>query len=114
MHKPALIAGALYCALTGSVVAGERGIASWYGPGFHGNRTACGQLYNQWGITAAHRSLPCGSKAKVVNLANNLSVIVTITDRGPFVRKRIIDLSRGAKNAIGMGSLANVLVLPLR
>lgn len=76
----------------GAASAGERGIASWYGPGFHGHRTACGQIYNQYGITAAHKTLRCGTKVKVINLANNRSVIVTITDRGPFVRGRIIDL----------------------
>lgn len=94
--------------------ANERGLASWYGPGFHGRETACGQRYNEWGLTAAHKTLRCGTKVRVINLANNRQVTVTITDRGPFVPGRIIDLSHGAKNAIGMGGTAKVLLVPLR
>lgn len=75
--------------------------ASWYGPGFQGNLTANGETYNQHGITAAHKTLPFGTRVQVVNQSNNLSVVVRINDRGPFIRGREIDLSKGAMAAIG-------------
>ncbi len=71
----------------------EKGIASWYGPKFHGKLTANGEIFNQYELTAAHKTLPLPSAVKVTNLKNNLSVIVRINDRGPFVNDRIIDLS---------------------
>jgi rare lipoprotein A len=79
-----------------------RGMASWYGPGFHGRRTANGERFNQYALTAAHRSLPFGTKVRVTNKRNGRSVIVRINDRGPFAHGRIIDLSKGAANAIGL------------
>lgn len=80
--------------------AGEAvGLASWYQlPG----RTACGGRHNPEAMTAAHRSLPCGSKIKVTNIANGRSAVVTIVDRGPFVRGRIVDVSRGVARHIGL------------
>lgn len=78
------------------------GVASWYGPGFDGKRTASGERYNMHGMTAAHRNLPFGTQVRVINEANGRSVVVTINDRGPFVGNRIIDLSRGAAQEIGM------------
>lgn len=78
------------------------GDASWYGPGFHGRRTASGERYNQKALTAAHRTLPIGSSVMVTNIDNGKSVIVRINDRGPFIRGRIIDLSRAAAEHIGM------------
>ncbi|MEB3309656.1 MAG: septal ring lytic transglycosylase RlpA family protein [Snowella sp.] len=78
------------------------GIASWYGPGFHGRRTANGERYNQHGLTAAHRSLPFGTRVRVTNLRNGQSVTVRINDRGPFIGGRVIDLSAGAARAIGV------------
>lgn len=80
----------------------KRGIASWYGPGFHGRRTANGERYNQHELTAAHRYLPFGTKVRVTNLKNGRSVTVRINDRGPYIRGRIIDLSAGAANLIGL------------
>lgn len=80
----------------------EQGIASWYGPGFHGRKTASGERFNQKAMTCAHRKLPFGSKIKVTNLNNDKSVIVTVNDRGPFVRRRIVDLSRQAAYEIGL------------
>ncbi len=71
----------------------QQGIASWYGPGFHGRRTASGARYNMHELTAAHRSLPFGSLVRVENPRNGAAIIVQITDRGPFVRRNIIDLS---------------------
>lgn len=80
----------------------QMGIASWYGPGFQGRPTASGERYDQNGLTAAHRTLPLGSRVEVTNLANGKSVQVRINDRGPFVRGRVIDLSRGAAGHLGM------------
>ncbi len=80
----------------------ESGIASWYGPGFQGKRTANGEIYDMNGITAAHKKLPFGTVVEVHNRANDRRVQVRINDRGPFVRGRIIDLSKGAADAIGM------------
>lgn len=78
------------------------GDASWYGPGFHGNRTASGEVYDMEAMTAAHRRLPFGARVQVVNLDNGRQTQVTINDRGPFARGRIIDLSRAAAREIGM------------
>ncbi len=78
------------------------GIASWYGKDFHGKHTASGQIYNMYDMTAAHKTLPLGTVVMVTNLENNRSVRVTINDRGPFVKNRIIDLSYAAAKAIGM------------
>jgi rare lipoprotein A len=83
---------------------GRRGMASWYGPGFHGRKTASGERFNQNALTAAHRSLPFGTKVRVTNVNNGRSVIVRINDRGPFHGNRIIDLSKGAARAIGVMS----------
>lgn len=78
------------------------GVASWYGPGFHGRRTASGEIYDQDGLTAAHPSLPFGTRVRVTNLDNGRTVEVRITDRGPFVDGRAIDLSRAAAHVIGL------------
>jgi rare lipoprotein A len=78
------------------------GVASWYGPGFHGNRTANGEIYDQYELTAAHPTLALGSRVMVTNLANGRSVEVRINDRGPFVGGRVIDLSYAAARTIGM------------
>ena len=80
----------------------EVGTASWYGPGFHGNKTSNGEYYDQKGYTAAHKNLPLPSYVKVTNLENGKMVIVRVNDRGPFHGSRIIDLSEGAAKAIDM------------
>lgn len=77
------------------------GIASWYGKTFHGRATASGRKFNMYEMTAAHTTLPTGTQVRVTNLENGRSVIVTITDRGPFSRKRIIDLSYAAAQHLG-------------
>lgn len=82
--------------------ASQVGVASWYGPGFHGKRTASGAIYNQHELTAAHQTLPIGSRVIVTNLQNGRSVEVAINDRGPFVKRRIIDLSYAAARVLGM------------
>ena len=78
------------------------GTASWYGSRFHGKKTASGEIYDQNKLTAAHKTLPLGSKARVTNLDNGNTVVVEINDRGPFVKGRIIDLSRAAAGALGL------------
>ena len=80
----------------------ERGLASWYGNEDHGKRTASGEIFNQWAMTAAHKKLPFGTIVRVKNLKNGRTVTVRINDRGPFVRRRIIDLSKGAAQKLGM------------
>ncbi len=82
----------------------ERGMASWYGPGFHGNRTASGERFDKNGLTAAHRTLPMGSVVRVRSVRNGQQVTVRINDRGPFARGRIIDLSEAAARELGMTS----------
>ncbi len=80
----------------------QEGIASWYGPNFHGKRTADGEIYNMYAHTAAHKTLPFNTIVKVINLNNGRSTVVRINDRGPFVKNRIIDLSYAAARDIGM------------
>ena len=94
------------------VGAEDRGVASWYGESFHGKQAANGELFDMDGLTAAHRTLPLGSVVRVVNLVNGKHVYVRITDRGPYVNGRILDLSRGAATRIGMlsGGLSVVRV----
>lgn len=77
------------------------GGASWYGPGFNGKRAASGEIFNENAMTAAHRSLPFGTKVTVVDQNTGNEVQVTINDRGPFHGKRIIDLSKAAATALG-------------
>jgi len=77
-------------------------MASWYGPGFSGKTTASGDVFDETKMTAAHKTLPLGSKAKVTNLKNGKSVEVEINDRGPYVEGRIIDLSKAAARALGI------------
>ena len=79
-----------------------KGKASWYGPGFAGRKTANGERFNPRALTAAHRTLPFGTKVRVTNLANGKSVVVRINDRGPYAGGRIIDLSKAAARRIGM------------
>lgn len=93
----------------------ERGVASWYGPSFHGGNTSSGESYDMYGMTAAHKTLPLPSYARVTNLANGRSVEVVINDRGPAIAGRLIDLSAGAATVLGMRAqgLARVAVMPL-
>lgn len=95
------------------VITGE---ASWYGPGFYGNRTANGEVYRPGTMTAAHRSLPFGTKVRVTNLWNGRSAVIRINDRGPFVAHRVIDLGHGAASTLGLTSsgIANVKLEVLR
>ena len=78
---------------SGGLGVSQTGVASWYGPGFHGRMTANGEVYNQFGMTAAHKTLPFGSRVRVTNLHTGQSIEVRINDRGPYIRGRIIDVS---------------------
>ena len=93
---------------TAPLQQGEEGIASWYGHPYHGRRTANGEVYNMYAISAAHRTLPFGTQVRVHNLENSQEVMVRINDRGPFVEGRIIDLSYAAAQAIRMPGTALV------
>jgi rare lipoprotein A len=94
------------CGASGGTVSSgstlESGVASWYGPGFHGKQTANGERYNQNDMTAAHKTLPFNTVVRVTNLDNGKSVRVRINDRGPYVDNRVIDLSRRAAERIDM------------
>ena len=85
-----------------SVVRVMTGEASWYGPGFYGNRTASGEIYRPGTMTAAHRTLPFGTKVRVTNLWNGRSAVIRINDRGPFIDHRVIDLGHGAASELGL------------
>jgi rare lipoprotein A len=86
----------------------QSGKASWYGPGFHGRRTASGEVFNANSMTAAHKTLPFGTRVKVTSRVNGRSVVVRINDRGPFVRGRVIDLSKASARALGVAGLSSV------
>ncbi|MEL6158454.1 MAG: septal ring lytic transglycosylase RlpA family protein [Cyanobacteria bacterium J06554_11] len=89
-------------AQTVAIVSSNVGGASWYGPGFHGRTSANGEIFNQYALTAAHRTLPFGTRVLVTNLYNGRQVTVRINDRGPYAGNRIIDLSAAAAAEIGM------------
>jgi rare lipoprotein A len=99
--KPYTVLGRTYYPLQSAAGYDEIGLASWYGSDFHGKKTANGQTYNMYGVSAAHKTLPLGSRVRVTNLENNRSVVLTINDRGPFVNERILDLSYGAARKLG-------------
>lgn len=88
----------------------ETGLASWYGPGFHGNRTANGEKFDTHDLTAAHPTLPMPSLVRVTNLENGKTLVVRINDRGPFARGRIIDLSKECAGKLGVRGLSKVRV----
>ncbi|MFP3953662.1 MAG: septal ring lytic transglycosylase RlpA family protein [Candidatus Bipolaricaulota bacterium] len=80
----------------------ETGVASWYGPNFQGKTTASGETFDMNELTAAHKSIPFGTKVRVTDLASNSQVVVRINDRGPFIKGRIIDLSKRAAEKLGI------------
>ena len=92
----------------------QSGQASWYGPRFHGHRTTSGQIFNQNAMTAAHSTLPLGTRVRVTRKVTGQSVVVTINDRLPPKRARVIDLSRGAASRLGIvdQGLASVTIVP--
>ncbi|MEP6607439.1 MAG: septal ring lytic transglycosylase RlpA family protein [Burkholderiaceae bacterium] len=103
-NRPYGALGRSYTPLTGDVAFRERGVASWYGKQFHGNRTASGEIYDMFAMTAAHPTLPIPSYVRVTGLRSRQSVIVRVNDRGPFRSDRIIDLSYAAAIKLGFGS----------
>ncbi len=100
-NRPYSALGKTYTPLTATGNYKERGIASWYGKKFHGQRTSIGETYDMYGMTAAHPTLPIPSYARVTNPANGKSVIVRVNDRGPFLHARIMDLSYVAAYKLG-------------
>ncbi|TKX28946.1 septal ring lytic transglycosylase RlpA family lipoprotein [Campylobacter sp. MIT 12-5580] len=100
--KPYTINGKTYYPTVVEVGETADGIASWYGPGFHGKKTSNGETYDQNGFTAAHKTLPMNTILSVTNLNNGRKTTVRVNDRGPFVDNRIIDLSKGAASQIDM------------
>jgi rare lipoprotein A len=94
--------GKRYYVLASSTGYVERGVASWYGPGFHKIRTSTGEPYDMYGMTAAHKTLPLPAYVRVTNLQNGRSIVVRVNDRGPFVGNRIIDLSYTAAAKLDM------------
>ena len=101
-QKPYTVMGKRYTPLFSHNGFSQTGIASWYGKKFHGRKTASGDRFNMYAMTAAHKRLPFGTLVRVTHLKNGRSVAVRINDRGPFVRGRIIDLSYGAAKKLGM------------
>ena len=99
--RPYTVMGRTYYPLKSARGYDEVGMASWYGKDFHGRKTASGRVYNMYGLSAAHKTLPLGTKVRVTNLSNNRSTVLTINDRGPFVRGRVLDLSYGAAKRLG-------------
>ena len=108
-NKPYEVAGQAYVPLVKDNAFTERGLASWYGRKFHGRRTASGEVYNMYAMTAAHKTLPIPSYARVRNVANGKEVLVRVNDRGPFVKGRIVDLSYTA--ALKLGVLRGVAIV---
>ncbi|HZE44144.1 MAG TPA: septal ring lytic transglycosylase RlpA family protein [Steroidobacteraceae bacterium] len=96
------VLGKRYFVLSSSVGYVERGVASWYGPGFHKVPTSIGETYNMYGMSAAHKTLPLPAYVRVTNLQNGRSIVVRVNDRGPFVGNRIIDLSYTAASKLDM------------
>lgn len=100
--KPYTINGKTYYPTIVSIGDKASGIASWYGPNFHGKKTSNGEIYNMHNMTAAHKTLPMNTIVRVTNLNNYRQVVVRINDRGPFVANRVIDLSKAAASQIDM------------
>lgn len=109
-NKPYVVLGQSYEPVAADVSWKERGLASWYGTKFHGRRTASGEMFSMYGLTAAHRTLPIPSYARVRNLANGKETIVRINDRGPFHSNRVMDLSYAAAVKLGVVSTGSAQV----
>src|SRR4029077_6570820 len=101
-NRPYIVFGREYVPATTLRQYRERGIASWYGRKFHGEKTSTGETYDMYGMTAAHPTLPLPSYARVTNVSTGKVVVVRVNDRGPFLHSRIIDLSYAAAHKIGI------------
>ena len=112
MQVKAYALALVLCSMSGGAALSETGMASVYGngDGYAGRKTASGERMNPRALTAAHRNLPFGSRVRVTNRKNGMSAVVRISDRGPFIRGRIIDLSPAAARALGFSGLARVSV----
>jgi rare lipoprotein A len=104
------VMGQRYHVLPDSAGYAEQGVASWYGREFHGRRTSSGEVYDMYAMTAAHKTLPLPTDARVTNLTTGKSIVVRINDRGPFKNDRIIDLSYGAARELGFLTAGTTLV----
>src|SRR5204863_5189061 len=102
--------GANYVPITAPGEYKQRGVASWYGKRFHGQRTSSGEVYDMYGMSAAHRTLPIPSYARVTNVSNGRSVVVRVNDRGPFHSERVIDLSYAAAYRLGYAAAGSATV----
>lgn len=111
-NRPYSVAGRTYVPLTGDVPFNETGLASWYGRKFHGRPTSSGEPYDMFAMTAAHKTLPIPSYARVRNPANGREIVVRVNDRGPFAEGRVIDLSYAAATKLGL--LAGVAPVTVR
>ena len=115
----ALAAAVLGCSLGSTLASAEetkplgKGVASWYGPGFHGKKTANGERFNTNDLTAAHKTLPFGTQVRVTNEQTGKSVVVRINDRGPYAHGRVIDLSKAAAQAVGIAGTEKVTLAAL-
>src|SRR5215217_1746611 len=107
------------CALGSTLASAEeakplgKGVASWYGPGFHGKKTANGERFNTHDLTAAHKTLPFGTQVRVTNERTGKSVVVRINDRGPYAHARVIDLSKAAAQVVGISGVGQVTLAAL-
>jgi rare lipoprotein A len=110
-NKPYAVLGESYTPLSADAPLSESGLASWYGRKFHGRRTASGEVYDMYAMTAAHRTLPLPSYVRVSNPANGRMVIVRVNDRGPFTKGRVIDLSYTAAQKLGVFGVARVEIV---
>ena len=109
-NKPYVVLGQAYEPVAADVPWKERGVASWYGTKFHGRKTASGELFSMYGLTAAHRTLPIPSYARVRHVGNGKEIIVRVNDRGPFHSSRVLDLSFAAAVKLGISSAGSALV----
>ncbi len=109
-NRPYVVFGQSYIPVVNKQPGKERGMASWYGRKFHGQKTASGETYDMFAMSAAHKTLPIPSYVRVTNVKNGKSVVVRVNDRGPFHSERVIDLSYAAAERIGIVSAGSALV----
>jgi rare lipoprotein A len=109
-NRPYTVFGQTYVPVVDKEATRQRGLASWYGKKFHGQKTSSGEVYDMFAMTAAHKTFPIPSYARVTNVKNGLSVVVRVNDRGPFHSGRIIDLSYAAAVRIGIASAGSGMV----
>lgn len=101
-QRPYTVKGVTYTPLQSARGFREEGLASWYGPGFHGCQTSCGEIYDQYKPTCAHKLLPMHTMVRVTNLRNGRSAVLRVNDRGPFVAGRIVDVSKAGARKLGI------------